>query len=94
MDFARQPYYRRIERQGRAFGASASGSAVGAVWALFAETTRLDERQYSQRRRTPDTDTWGADGVTVGASVQRRLLGSRVLVTGFAGYPSAEGKAT
>ncbi|MGI8843243.1 MAG: hypothetical protein ACR2HZ_06065 [Gemmatimonadaceae bacterium] len=66
----------------------------GATWALFGETTRLDERQYSQRRRNPDSDTWNADGVTLGASVQRRLLGSRVLVTGFAGYAGAEGKAT
>jgi hypothetical protein len=94
LDFASQPYYRRIERQGRAVGASASGSVWGATWALFGETTRLDERQYSQRRRNPDSDTWKADGVTLGASVQRRLLGSRVLVTGFAGYASAEGEAT
>jgi hypothetical protein len=94
LDFANQPYYRRIERQGRAFGASASGTAFGATWALLAETHRLDERQYSQRRRNPDSDTWKADGVTLGASVQRRLLGSRVLVTGFGGYSSAEGEAT
>lgn len=63
-------FQRRYERTGWAAGLSVAGGLFGeGDWVVYGQRETLSEERFSPRTNDPLTDTWDADGWTIGGAV-------------------------
>lgn len=88
----RSVYDRRRDQQVFAGGLGARGSVAGALWTLFGEAGRLEDRLSTARVNDPAEDRWDSRSWALGGAVQRPL-GGNLLLSAQARYTSLRGDA-
>jgi len=87
-------FWRRFDREARAYGASVGGRVAGISWTGAALLNRVTEGQYVDRyENVPNTDDWDADGWSLVFAAQRTLGDNAFLATVPGRYTELDGEA-